>query len=178
MTKVAEGEQFGVPYNRLVKELLDDAKYFLDLARNHKNRDDSRTRTYARAAIITAFAALESWINFLCWVTAEHGDIQPHEEAFLREQRLELTGAGYFDIVGSRFHSLEEKIRFLHWHSRGAPIDTKGALWHVFLRAKRVRDSLVHPKPGQRFFSKDIAESAKACLVAVAKLMDLLASEG
>ncbi len=177
MAEVTEGQQFGVPYNLLIEELLNDAKYFLQLARNHRNKDEVRARTYARAAIITTFAALESRINFHCWWIAEHGDVQPHEEAFLREQRLELTRDGYFDIVGSRFYSLEDKIRFLHWHSKGEPIDTNGTLWKLFLNVKRVRDRLVHPKPEQASFSQHMVESAKGCLIAVTKIMTLLASE-
>ena len=106
-----------IPENRMTEDLFEDANYFLKAARYYERKNQKRGRTYGRASIITAFAALESLVNFFCFWIAEHGEVELHEEAFLREKKLELAEEGYFEMRPSRFSSLEQRIRFLHWRA-------------------------------------------------------------
>jgi len=157
-----------------VEHLFEDAKYFLHAARQYEATHEEKSRRYVRACIVTAFTALEAWANFLCFWIAEHGDVERHEEAFLREQRLDFTEEGYFTLRGSRFNSLEQKIRFLHWHSNGVPIPRDDVVWASFLQAKKIRDRIVHPKPGQVHYSRQTVASAKSCLLAITKVVEML----
>jgi hypothetical protein len=162
-----------IPENRIAEALFEDAEYFLKAARYYERKNQKRARTYVRASVITAFAALESLVNFYCFWIAEHGDVEPHEEAFLREKRFELAKEGYFEMRTSRFSSLEQKVRFLHWWSKNIPIPKRSAAWSAFIEATKLRNSLVHPRPGHISYSGQTVTAAKSCLIAVFKVAQM-----
>jgi hypothetical protein len=157
---------------RFFESLRDDARYFLESARHYRANDEEKCRTYLRACVITSFAALEAYINTLAYVVAEYGDdLDLHERAFLQERKLELDETGNFVLRGQRYHRLEDKLRFLHWRSKGVRIDSKNTTWMAFQAAKDFRDSIVHAKP-DRLPSEELSvASAESVLTAVTDLV-------
>jgi hypothetical protein len=99
----------------VVNHLFEDSEFFLEEAKKFQGKDPHVSRRYVRASIITAFAALEAFLNTMLYLLDEGGDLDLTERAFIQERRVELTEDGYFDIKGQRFSSLEEKIRFMYW---------------------------------------------------------------
>jgi len=152
----------------LPDRLLEDTKYFLETARQFEGKDEQKRVTYARASVIAGFAALEAMVNGLSFVLAEYGyELEMHERAFLQEQRVELDDAGCFVIRGQRYHSLEERIRFFHWRLKGTEIDSKDPTWVAFDVAKRLRNKIVHPKPGMTTCEEPSMAAAESALKAV-----------
>jgi hypothetical protein len=148
--------------------LLGDARYFLETARRLEREDTEKRVTYVRASVIAGFAALEAWVNGLSFVLAEYdNELELHERAFLQEQRVELDNAGYFVIRGGRYRGLEEKIRFFHWRLKGTEIGSKDPTWIAFDFAKRLRNKIVHPKPGMTTCEEPSMAAAESALKAV-----------
>jgi hypothetical protein len=158
----------------LSEALRNDAKYFLETGRHYQGEDEQKCGTYLRASIITAFVALEAWVNTLSYLLAEHdSDLELHERAFLQEQELKLDKAGYFVIRGQQYRGLEEKVRFFHWRFKGAEIDKKDPTWAAFEAAKSLRNSIVHPRPGRISYEEPSVTSAESALKAVSEVIEV-----
>lgn len=158
----------------LIHHLFEDAKYFLEAAKEHEQTNVLISRRYVRAAVISAFAGLEALVNTFCELIAERGDLELHERAFAQERRVELAEEGYFEIRGQRFYSLDDRLKFLHWRFKGLPISERAIVWKFFLEAKKLRNSLVHPKPGQVSYSGQTIRTAKSCVIAVFRVAQML----
>jgi hypothetical protein len=158
----------------VVHHLFEDSEYFLQEAKKLEAKDPHVSRRYVRAAIITALTAVEAFVNTMLFLLEEGTDLDLAETAFVQEKRLELTEDGYFGVRGHRFSSLEEKIRFLHWRREGVGIPKGDAAWRSFIEAKRLRDELVHPKPGKVSYDKLTASAAESCLKASIELANAL----
>jgi hypothetical protein len=75
---------------------------------------------------------------------------------------------------GPKFHSLEEKIRFLYWRKNAVPISKGNVVWKSFVEAKRLRNELVHSKPGKGSYSKLTPTAAASCLKASIEMAKVL----
>ncbi len=164
------------PESFIVNHLFDDSKLFLGEAKNFEGMDPAKARTYIRASVITAFAALEALVNTFLYLLDEDPDLELHERAFVQEERVELAEEGYFEVKGQQFRSLEQKIRFLHWRGHGTPVPKD--VWKSFREATKFRNNLVHPKPGHVSYSALTTSAAKSCLIAVSKLAQMLGGPG
>jgi hypothetical protein len=162
------------PEDFLVNHLFEDSKCFLELAKEHEGKDPVTARRYVRASIVTAYAALEAFVNAMLVILEDAWELELHESAFMQEKRVELTEDGYFEIRGRRFRSLEEKIRFLYWRGQRLSIPKGSAVWKALHDATELRNRLVHPRPRQVPYSKLTAATAKACLIAAVKLTEML----
>ena len=157
----------------VVDHLFEDAKYFLETAKEYEKTNVLISRRYVRATVISAFAGLEALVNTFCHIISEHGDLELHEQAFVQEQRIELSDGGYFEIRGQRFSSLDEKIKFLYWRFQGLSISSEDTIWKAFVNAKKLRNDIVHPRPGKISYSVQTVTAARACLIAVFKVAKL-----
>lgn len=145
--------------------LFEDAEFFLQEAMKLRDKDAPTTRRYLRASIITSLAAVEAFLNAGPFLLLEDGaELELVERAFVQEKGIELTKDGYFDMGGPKFRSLEEKIRFLYWRKKGVRISKGGVLWQSFVEAERLRNELVHSKPGRGSYSKLTPTAADSCL--------------
>ena len=165
------------PEDFQVNHLFEDSNCFLELAKEHEGKDPVTARRYVRAAIVTAFAALEAFVNTLLVTLVDAWELELHESAFMQEKRVELTENGYFEIRGRHFRSLEEKIRFLYWRGQGSSIPNGSAAWKALHKATELRNQLVHPRPRQVPYSKLTAATAKACLMAAVKVAEMLGGQ-
>ncbi|MGA3323464.1 MAG: hypothetical protein ABSF45_03250 [Terriglobia bacterium] len=154
----------------VVNHLFEDSEFFLEEAKKFQGEDPHVTRRYVRASIITAFAALEAFLNTMLYLLDEGADLDLSERAFIQEKRVELTEDGYFDMKGQRYPSLEEKIRFMYWHREGIRLPKGNAAWQSFVDAKRLRDEIVHPKPPAVAYSKITVAAAESCFKASRKM--------
>jgi hypothetical protein len=151
----------------IVNDLFEDAEFFLQEAKKLRDKDAPTTRRYVRASIITSFAAVEAFLNARLFLLLDEGtELELVERAFIQEKRLELTEDGYFDMRGQKLWSPEEKIRFLYWRKNGVRIPKGNVAWESFVKAQRLRNELVHPKPGKGFLSKSTPAAAESCLKA------------
>jgi len=157
----------------LVNHLFEDAKYFLETAKEYEKTNVLISRRYVRATVISAFAGLEALVNTFCQIMSEHGDLELHERAFVQEQRIELSDEGYFEIRGQRFSSLDEKVRFLFWHFQGLSVSAEDTIWKAFVNAKKLRNNIVHPRPKEISYSAQTVTAARVCLMAVFKVAGL-----
>lgn len=163
------------PEESLVGRLFDDSRFFLDEAKRFEDHDEAKASRHIRASIITAFAALEALANVMLFVVGEGDDLELVERAFVEEKRVELAKDGYFAISKQRhLHSVEEKIRFLNWRIKGVRIPKGNAVWKSFVAAERLRNEIVHPKPGQVPYSKLTVAAAESCLTATLKVGEML----
>lgn len=158
----------------VVNHLFEDSEFFLQEAKKLQWKDQHTTRRYIRASIITAFAALEAFLNTMLYLVDQADDLELVERAFVQEKRVELTEDGYFDIKGQKFSSIEEKIRFVHWRREGVRIPKGNAAWESFVEAKRLRDELVHPKPPVASYSRLTVLAAESCLKASLEMAQTL----
>jgi hypothetical protein len=159
----------------VVNHLFEDSEFFLEEAKKLQGDDPHVARRYVRASIITAFAALEAFLNTMLYLLDEGVDLDLSERAFIQEKRVELTEDGYFDMKGQRYSSLEEKIRFIYWH-RGERIrlPKNNVAWQSFVNAKSLRDEIVHPKPPAVAYSKITVAAAESCFNASRKMAAVL----
>jgi hypothetical protein len=105
-------------------------------------------------AIILAWSAVESFVNNRCDdLSSLPADMfELHERAFLLERRLRFieSGAniGKFDLEGSEYQALENKIFFLlsKMGSRSAGTLKGEGIWTRFQSFKDARNNLVHPR--------------------------------
>ncbi len=159
-------EAFSEKY--LVDHLFEDAKYFLHEAEEYERTNVLICRRYIRAAVISAFAGLEGFVNTLCEIGAEHpADWGLLEQALVEGRRVGFSEEGYFEIQGSRLYSLEDKLKFFHWRLHGLPISGDRMTWAAFLEAKHFRNTIVHPSQGKISYSGQTVKAATACVVAV-----------
>jgi hypothetical protein len=165
------------PEDFLVNHLFEDSKCFLELAKEHEGRDPVSACRYVRASIVTAFAALEAFVNTLLVILEDAWELELHESAFMQEKRVELTEGGYFEICGQRFRSLEDKIRFLYWRGQGKSMPKGGAAWRALRNATELRNQLVHPRPRQVAYSKLTVATAEACFMAAVRLAEMLGGQ-
>ena len=167
------------PEDLLVNHLFEDSKFFLQEAKKHDSKDQLKARTYIRASIITAFAALEALVNTLLVLLDTTEDLELPERAFVQEKRVELAEDGYFKISKQgQYRSLEQKIRFLHWRSEGTPIAKGNAVWESFVEATKLRNKLVHPRPREVSYSTLTVAEAESCLIATQKAAKMLGWHG
>ena len=88
----------------VVNHVFEDSEFFMEEAKKFQGKDPHVTRRYVRASIITAFAALEAFLNTMLYLLDEGADLDLSERAFIQEKRVELTEDGYFDMKGSGIH--------------------------------------------------------------------------
>jgi hypothetical protein len=162
------------PEDFLVNHLFEDSFCFLELAKEHEGMDPIAARRYVRASIVTAYAGLEALVNTSLAVIEDTEDLALHERAFILEKRVELARSGDFEIRGRHFTSLEGRIRFLYWRSKGKAIPKGSALWRAFHDATDLRNKLVHPRPRKVPYSSLTTAKAKACLMAAVELAEML----
>jgi hypothetical protein len=160
----------------LVTHLFEDAKYFLERGKEYEQTNVLILRRYLRAAVISAFAGLEAFVNTLCEISAENwdGDWGLSERALVEGRRVEFADEGYFEIRGTRIYSLEEKLKFFHWRVHGLPISDNKVVWKAFLDAKKYRNKLVHPSQGKISYSGHTVRAATACVIAVFKVAAMI----
>lgn len=157
-----------------VNHLFEDSKFFLEQAKSQGGRDRRKWRRNIRTSIITAFAALEALVNTLLCVLDEGNDLELAERAFVREKRVELAKDGYLELGEQQFRSLEQKIRFLHWRIKGTRLPKGNVVWKSLIVATRVRNNLVHPRPGPVSNSSLTVSVAESCLTATQEIAELL----
>jgi len=162
------------PEARVIDHLFEDSEFFLQEAKKLQGQGQHVSRRFIRASIITAFAALEAYLNTMLFFLDEADDLELVERAFIQEKRVELTEWGYFDLAGHRFQSLEEKIRFLYWKAQGLRIPKGDAVWQSFIEAKKLRDEIVHSKPGKVSYAKLTTSAADSCLKATSDMAKTL----
>ena len=158
----------------LIHHLFQDAQYFLDVAKEQEELNVLMSRRYLRAAVISAYTALEAWVNTVFEILARVGDLELHERAFVEERRIELSGQGYLELQGKRFHSLDDKLKFLHWRIHGVGISDEQAAWMAFLEAEKLRNKLVHPSEAKISYSAQTVVAAQTCAAAVFKVAEML----
>lgn len=135
----------------LVYDLIEDSTYFLHEAEKLDRPNVQQKERLIRASILAAWAGFEGWINKTAsdFATSMKG-LQDLERAFLIEKRVELK-SGQFTISNSdKYESTENKMEFLIVTLAGKKLDKSDKYWVDFGRAKKVRDSIVHPKVDHR----------------------------
>jgi hypothetical protein len=150
----------------IVNHLFEDAEFFLEQAKELREKDAYAARRYIRASIITGFAALEAFLNMMLYgylIDEEH-ELELVERALVEEKKVELNKDGYFAMTGSKFHSMDDKLAFLHWKRERSRIPRGNAAWESYVTAKTFRDELVHPKPGKPTYSRLTVSAAETCL--------------
>jgi hypothetical protein len=162
------------PEDLLWRDLFEDSKHFLELATKYDKTDQRKARTYIRASIITAFAALETVVNLLLDFVGQDEESGLAESAFAQERTVELAEEGYLKIGGQKFRSLKQKVKFVHWRAKRRSIAKDSAIWRSFLAAEELRHTLVHPKPGKVSYVGLTVSAARACLTSTAKLSQML----
>jgi hypothetical protein len=160
----------------IVNYLFEDAEFFRQEAKKLRDKDAPTTRRYVRASIITSLTALEAFLNARLFqlLLDEGTELELVERAFIQEKRLGLTEDGYFDMREQKLWSLEEKIRFLYWRKNGVRIPKGNVAWESFVKAQRLRNELVHPKPGKGSYSKLTVAAAESCLKASVEMAKTL----
>src|SRR5207237_10513338 len=80
--EVRDANEEAISEKYLVAHLFEDARFFLERAKEYERVNISISRRYIRTALIAAFAGLEAFINTLC----EIGAAQPEDDWDLPEQ--------------------------------------------------------------------------------------------
>jgi hypothetical protein len=131
---------------QVITSLFEDSKYFFLEAQKRAVHDEISER-FIKASILLSWAAFEGWINKTSLDFAKSSkELSTHEKAFLFEKRVSLE-KGQFKISGAdKYESSESKLEFLLTTIAKSNLDKSTKHWQEFLEAKKVRDSLIHPK--------------------------------
>jgi hypothetical protein len=131
---------------QVITSLFEDSKFFLLEAQKRAVHDEISER-FIKASILLSWAAFEGWINKTSLDFAKSSkELCTHEKAFLFEKRVFLE-KGQFRISGAdKYESSESKLEFLLTTIAKSNLDKSTKHWQEFLEAKKVRDSLIHPK--------------------------------
>jgi hypothetical protein len=62
----------------------------------------------------------------------------------------------------------------LYWRKNGVRIPKGNVAWESFVKAQRLRNELVHPKPGKGSYSKLTVAAAESCLKASVEMAKTL----
>ncbi|MFN0157086.1 MAG: hypothetical protein ACKVRP_03320 [Bacteroidota bacterium] len=126
--------------------LFDDVDFFLLEAEKNETNLQSRQR-YLRVSVLCAWAAFEGWINKTCYDFAiTDKSLGICERAFLLEKRV-LLDKGEFAVGNAdKYESTEAKFEFLLRRFGRLKLDKSTTQWLRYETAKKLRDSIVHPK--------------------------------
>jgi len=77
----------------IVNHLFEDAEFFLEQAKELREKDAHGARRYIRASIITGFAALEAFLNMTLYgyLIDEERELELVERAFAEEKSSSCT---------------------------------------------------------------------------------------
>jgi hypothetical protein len=164
--------------SRLVTSLLEDSKSFLLLARNEERAGNDRMKlTYSRAVFLTAFSALEGWVNYISVSFAYLNNLQisEFERAFLQEKRIEIDDAGDVKITNQdNFQKTSKKMVFiLKKFGNYDILKEKQKLWSDFKELERIRNALVHPKKREEEVIVSLRD-AERCFEVIDNLVNTL----
>ncbi len=129
----------------MFENYLEDAHYFAAQAEIYKG-DSSTARRYYRASIVSAWSAVESFLNFVGDFLQKDPRCPPYEVALMTDKAFRLNG-GLFKITDQpEYHRPEDKVKFLLAKFMPQYDLAHNASWSALVEFKKRRDSLVHSR--------------------------------
>lgn len=128
----------------LSRRLLEQAKRFLELAVEHKEKEGEFP--YCVAALLSGFSAVEAHVNAIAEELAERKGCGILERSILLEKEFKLVSGKYSLTKSLKMYRMEDRIAFMVKNFSNAAFPSKETWWGEFADATQLRNDLVHPK--------------------------------
>ena len=142
--------------DRFASQLLEEAKRFLEKAKQEENKHGKDA--YLHAAILLAFASVEAHINAIADEKLMMENLSVLEKSILAERAFELV-AGRFQLNENKvkMYRLNERIEFIYRRFAHTAINKEEASWWGPLKeAEKKRNALVHARDYLEMSEKDV----------------------
>lgn len=128
----------------MFEDYLEDCYFFTTSADALK--DEREAKRHYRAAIFYAMGAIEAFINYVADTFSHGNTFKPHEIAVLSDRAFALHKGRFQILDQTRYHKLEDKIRFLLCKFVPGFDFEHESSWCQFLELKKLRDKITHPR--------------------------------